>query len=166
VRERMLPDRPHFGVFGDASESAPRLRARKTAPKPGRCCFVPINRVVQIADRPGVELVLSNPSALAIGARFSAHLGPVLELCGPPTTSRCAPVKLFQPCRSRHRGFWTHRGFERVPLQSRTPHEQEFQNSGRISRRLAIGKIVAQFPGTARYCKGPEQKTVRGMVCD
>src|SRR4029077_18372921 len=63
--------------------------------------FIPSYRLVQVANRPGMEV---DSQALAGSQSYldsSASFVPVFELGGSSDHSARAPVKLFEPCRGR-----------------------------------------------------------------
>jgi hypothetical protein len=87
-------------VFGDDVEGARNL-AQKDYPECWSLRFVPVDRLVQIADGPGVELDSQALAGTQAPLDSSAHFRPVFELCSSATRVARAPIKLLQPCRSR-----------------------------------------------------------------
>ncbi len=93
------PNGPHSGIFGNDFERAGNL-AQKHRTETRPLCFVPVGRVVQVADGPWVELDSQSLARSQSKLDSSAYFGPVFELCGSVDRLARAPIKLFQPCRS------------------------------------------------------------------
>jgi len=94
------PRWPHSRVFGNHLEGS-RNVAQKSCTQTRPLCFVPVDRVVKVADRTNVELdsqALARPQAKL---HPSAHFRPVFQLCGSPHYLARAPIKLFEPRRGR-----------------------------------------------------------------
>jgi len=94
------PSWPHPRVFADDLEGA-RDFPQEDCTETSLSCFVPSYRVVQIADRPGVEVDSQELAGLQSALDSSACFGPVFELCGSADHLARAPIKLFEPCRGR-----------------------------------------------------------------
>jgi hypothetical protein len=76
-----------------------RNLTQKDCTKTCSSSFVPIRRVVQVADRPGVELDSQALTRSQSKLDSSAHFRPILQLCCSADDLARAAIKLFEPCR-------------------------------------------------------------------
>jgi hypothetical protein len=84
-------------VLGNDLEGA-RDFAQESCTEVWSLCFVPIYRVVQVADRPFVELDSQALPRSQSKLDSFAYFRPVFELCDSAGHFARAAIKLFEPC--------------------------------------------------------------------